>query len=91
MSPDIPTKCMRRKKIGCTHRLAFGLALMAPAQVRTEVPMVEPSAKPVTVERIKIYGAALEGNLDGTAVDCDVIVLLPRSYAKEKKRRNPVV
>jgi len=61
------------------------------AQVQTEVPPVVPGAKPVTVEHIKIHGKALEGNLEGDAVDRDVIVFLPPSYAKEKHRRYPVV
>lgn len=61
------------------------------AQVKTEVPDVVPNAKPVTVERIKIHGVALEGNLEGNAVDREVLVYLPPSYAKEKKRRYPVV
>jgi predicted alpha/beta superfamily hydrolase len=45
----------------------------------------------VTVERIKIHGAALEGNLEKNAVDRDVFVFLPPSYSKEKRRRYPVV
>ncbi len=61
------------------------------AQVQTEVPPVVPGAKPVTVEHIKIHGESLEGNLEGDAVDRDVIVFLPPSYAKEKRRRYPVV
>jgi enterochelin esterase-like enzyme len=61
------------------------------AQVQTEVPPVVANAKPVTVERIKIHGAALEGNLEKNAVDRDVFVFLPPSYAKEKRRRYPVV
>jgi hypothetical protein len=32
------------------------------------------------VEHIKIHGAAREGNLEGEAVDRDVIVFLPPSY-----------
>lgn len=71
--------------------IALGLAVLAPAQVKTEVPPVEPTAKAVTVEPIKIHGAALEGNLEANAVDRDVLVFLPPSYAKEKKRRYPVV
>jgi enterochelin esterase-like enzyme len=67
------------------------LAFLSAAQVKTEVPPVEPTAKAVTVERIKIHGTALEGNLEGNAVDRDVIVYLPASYAKDKKRRYPVV
>ncbi|MGH9743203.1 MAG: alpha/beta hydrolase [Candidatus Acidiferrum sp.] len=61
------------------------------AQVQTNVPPVIPGAKPVTVEHIKVHGAALEGNLEGDAVDRDVFVFLPPSYAKEKSRRYPVV
>lgn len=61
------------------------------AQVQTELPPVVPGAKPVTVDRIKIHGKFLEGNLEGNAVDRDVFVFLPPSYAKEKHRRYPVV
>ena len=69
--------------------VAAGSQLMA--QVQTIVPPVVPGAKPVTVEHIKIHGTALEGNLEGDAVDRDVIVFLPPSYATEKKRRYPVI
>src|SRR5256714_6146864 len=69
--------------------LAIGQAVVA--QVQTIVPPVIPSAKQATVERIKIHGEALEGNLEGDAVDRDVIVFLPPSYAREKSRRYPVV
>jgi len=60
-------------------------------QVKTDVPPVVPGAKPVVVEHIKIHGAALEGNLEGEAVDRDVIVFLPPSYQKNKKHHYPVV
>jgi enterochelin esterase-like enzyme len=60
-------------------------------QVQTEVPAIIPNAKPVTVEQIKIHGTALEGNLEGDAVDRDVLVFLPPSYTREKSRRYPVV
>ena len=61
------------------------------AQVKTNVPDIVPGAKPVTVEHIKIHGIALEGNLEGDAVDRDVIVFLPPSYQKDKQHRYPVV
>ena len=61
------------------------------AQVSTEVPQAVPGAKPVSVEHIKVHGTALEGNLEGDAVDRDVFVFLPPSYQKEKSRRYPVV
>jgi enterochelin esterase-like enzyme len=60
-------------------------------QVQTDVPPAVPGAKPVAAERIKIHGTSLEGNLEGNAVDRDVIVFLPPSYARETTRRYPVV
>ncbi len=71
--------------------LALWLVPMTSAQVQTIVPPVVPNAKPVTVEHIRVHGAALEGNLEGDAVDRDVLVFLPPSYAAEKSRRYPVV
>jgi enterochelin esterase-like enzyme len=71
--------------------ILLGLTLSVFAQVKTEVPPVVPGAKPVTVERIKIHGAALEGNLEGDAADRDVFVFLPPSYATQQSRRYPVV
>jgi enterochelin esterase-like enzyme len=71
--------------------IAIAPAIQLPAQVQTNVPEVVPGAKPVTVEHIKVHGTALEGNLGGEAVDRDVIVFLPPSYAKESTRRYPVV
>ncbi|MGH9528297.1 MAG: alpha/beta hydrolase [Terriglobales bacterium] len=71
--------------------LVFANLGLSVAQVQTEVPPIVPNAKPVAVEHIKINGAALEGNLEGDAVDRDAIVFLPPSYAKERHRRYPVV
>src|SRR5262245_63962158 len=66
-------------------------ATSAVAQVKTEPPPAVAGALPVGVERIKIHGAALEGNLEGDAVDRDVLVFLPPGYAKNGRRRYPVV
>jgi enterochelin esterase-like enzyme len=84
---------MRDIKAFCVMTLSIVvmLAVSVAAQVQTEVPPVVPGAKPVQVERIKIHGTALEGNLEGDAVDRDVMVCLPPSYAREKSRRYPVV
>jgi enterochelin esterase-like enzyme len=71
--------------------MAASLGTMLCAQVQTIVPPVVEGAKPETVEHIKIHGAALEGNLEGDAVDRDALVFLPPSYAKDKHRRYPVV
>ncbi|MGE0131733.1 MAG: alpha/beta hydrolase [Blastocatellales bacterium] len=48
-------------------------------------------SKQGTVERIKVHGKSLEGNLDGDSPDRDVSVYLPPSYKTEKTRRYPVV
>src|SRR5918993_344041 len=66
-------------------------SLAAHAQVQTEAPPPVPGARPATLERIKVRGAALEGNLEGNAADRDVLVVLPPSYARENSRRYPVV
>ncbi len=76
--------------------LAAALGVAAAAmpvlgQVQTIVPAVVPNAKPDTVEHIKVHGKSLEGNLEGEAVDRDVIVFLPPSYSKDKHRHYPVV
>jgi pimeloyl-ACP methyl ester carboxylesterase len=77
--------------IACVIALAITPGSWLTAQVQTKVPDVIPSATPVIAEHIKIHGAALEGNLEGEAVDRDVIVFLPPSYNSDKHRRYPVV
>ncbi len=77
--------------IACAITLAAAPGAWLIAQVQTNVPDVVPGAKPAAVERIKIHGTALEGNLEGDAVDRDVIVLLPPGYQKDSKRHYPVV
>ncbi|KTW05967.1 esterase, partial [Sphingomonas sanguinis] len=74
---------------------AAGLALAplaaASAQMVTQSPTTVPGARPVTVERIKVHSAAIEGNLEGNSADRDVIVVLPPDYARNKTRRYPVL
>src|SRR5579863_5737836 len=43
------------------------------------------------LERIKVHGKSLEGNLEGDSADRDVFVYLPPSYLTEPNRRYPVV
>ena len=81
------TRLLHRLLLATTVSLPFSLG----AQVQTEVPSPVSGAKPVTVEHVKVHGVALEGNLEGNAVDRDVFVFLPPSYAKDKSRRYPVV
>jgi hypothetical protein len=68
--------------------LAAGVAFVAPlaAQVQTEVPPVVAGAKPVTVERVKIHGKALEGNLERNAVEREALVFLPPSSRRPWRR-----
>jgi S-formylglutathione hydrolase FrmB len=66
-------------------------ALVAVAQVKTNVPDVVAGARPAIVQRITIHGTALEGNLEGDAVDRDAIVILPPGYEQSRTRRYPVV
>ena len=82
---------LQKQFIACTITLAVVSGSILAAQVQTIVPEVVSGAKPVTVEHIKIHGTALEGNLEGDAVDRDAIVFLPPSYEKDKKRHYPVV
>ena len=43
-----------------------------------------------TVEKIKVHGTSLEGNLEGDSADRDVFLYLPPSYASQPNRRYPV-
>lgn len=44
-----------------------------------------------SVERIKVHGKLLEGNLSGDSPDRDVSIYLPPSYKKDSKKRFPVI
>ena len=70
---------------------AVAASVAVVAQVKTNVPAPVAGARPAIVERIKIHGKALEGNLEGNVVDRDAIVILPPSYNHTRTRRYPVV
>ena len=74
-----------------TIAVAAALVLPAVAQVPTDKPPAVPRARPVAVERIKVHGESLEGNLEGNAVERDVLVFLPPGYSSDPQRRYPVV
>jgi len=82
---------VRTPAIASLAAIAALLAAPLSAQMQTEVPAAVAGAKPVTVERIRIHGASLEGNLEQNAADRDVIVYLPPGYRKQKRQRYPVV
>lgn len=48
-------------------------------------------APKIAVERITVHSPALEGNLEGESPDRKVIVYLPPDYAKNPKKRYPVI
>jgi S-formylglutathione hydrolase len=52
---------------------------------------VAPGALKGTLERVKVYGRSLEGNLLGETASPDVSIYLPPSYATDRDRRYPVV
>jgi enterochelin esterase-like enzyme len=81
-----------RKLLGVmTIAFVAGFSTWLSAQVQTPAPPEVPGSRPVTVERIKVHGASLEGNLEGESADREVIVYLPPSYAKHGRRRFPVL
>jgi len=62
--------------------------------LRAQIPssaQSSPSALTGTVERIKLHGKFLEGNLEGDSPDRDVAIYLPPSYSKDRHRHYPVV
>ena len=44
-----------------------------------------------TLERVKVFGKSLEGNLMGETASPEVSIYLPPSYAKDRDKRYPVV
>jgi S-formylglutathione hydrolase len=66
---------------------AATMLLLTTTFVRTQAPATAGG----TVDRIKVHGRALEGNLEGDSADRDVMVYLPPSYKAEPNRRYPVV
>jgi len=66
--------------------LLFAIAVRSgPASAQTLPPLKG------SVDRIKVHGAALEGNLEGDSPDRDVSVYLPPSYKTDTQRRYPVL
>lgn len=82
---------LRCRIFAVTLGLTFATAGTVFGQAKTNAPERVPDAPAVVVQRIKIPGAALEGNLEGNAADRDALVVLPPSYSREPTRRYPVV
>jgi len=69
---------------------AVGFLSLLQAQ-STSAGQTAASAPAGAVERVKLHGKSLEGNLEGDPPDRDVAVYLPPSYGKSADRRYPVV
>jgi S-formylglutathione hydrolase FrmB len=54
-------------------------------------PQGPPVALKGTLERVKVHGKSLEGNLLGESAEPEVSIYLPPSYATDRNRRYPVV
>ena len=67
-----------------------GMLLLLPASSAQTEKRSE-TTKKGTVERIKVHGKSLEGNLEGDSPDRDVFVYLPPSYATNTNGRYPVL
>ena len=70
-------------------------AAAGPPPTPKPIPGFGPAPKPTgpgaPAELVKVHGRSLEGNLEGDAVDRDVLVVLPPSYARSPRRRYPVL
>ena len=77
---------------------AFALGISGPLSSQAPpTPSVQaapaPPATPLrgTLQRVKVHGKSLDGNLMGESSSPEVSIYLPPSYMKERSRRYPVV
>jgi len=61
------------------------------SQSSTAKPPAAPVALKGKLERIKVHGKSLEGNLLGESAEPEVSIYLPPSYSTDRTRRYPVV
>src|ERR1700730_1618584 len=79
----------RRQLLPAAIAVAFLAAPLIPkGQAQRPAP---PAVRDGALERIKVHGKSLEGNLEGDSPDRDVIVYLPPSYQTNRNQRYPVV
>lgn len=84
------TICGSRDRWQTMVRFGF-LCVLVAAVAAGSRSQTAPAASHGTVERIKVHGSSLEGNLEGDPADRDVSVYLPPSYATHKHQRYPVL
>ena len=92
--------CAVISHVPLTARVALTLAAVIAAPNLTPGQVLEPPPASLqlpppthrgTVERVKVHGQSLEGNLEGDSPDRDVSVYLPPSYKTHPKQRYPVL
>jgi S-formylglutathione hydrolase len=81
---------MTDKVITVSRAMTVGLMLIVPAVAQFHA-QTNNLPRAGAIERIKVHGPSLDGNLEGDAADRDVTVYLPPSYATERTRRYPVL
>jgi len=89
---------LRLLKLVACSACAFTLTLVAGEPLRSQAPAAAaPAAIPApvvlkgTLERIKVFGESLDGNLMGESPAPEVSIYLPPSYKADRARRYPVV
>jgi S-formylglutathione hydrolase len=82
---------MKNGRCSLAHRVAALCVLSVIAVAGADCAHAQAQLKHGTVERIKVHGKSLEGNLEGDSPDREVSVYLPASYATDQQRRYPVV
>src|SRR5678815_2378227 len=75
---EVRSMASRHRRLCCLG-MTLGLCLSVASSLLAQAPA---AATPKgTVDRIKVHGKSLEGNLEGDSPDRDVFVYLPASYA----------
>jgi S-formylglutathione hydrolase len=77
-----------------TFHVLLGLVVVLACAAGAAMPLHSQAplnSKAGTVERIKVHGRSLDGNLSGESPDRGVTIYLPPSYAVEGARRYPVI
>jgi S-formylglutathione hydrolase len=84
---------MKARRLGTTFQPVFRFAAACALLILTSDLLFSGQAgsQHGTVERVKVHGASLEGNLEGDSPDRDVSVYLPPGYMAHKRERYPVV
>jgi S-formylglutathione hydrolase len=102
----LPSRVRYALPVLCSWGMALVFSALLPSQEQGTAPKGKAPAKgnnlirPLAdlekdlkgkLERIKVHGKSLEGNLEGDSPDRDVFVYLPPSYQSDPNRRYPVV